>query len=127
CQVLPMLYNKKMSSLFFLSFIKKEKIALDTYSFYLDRASQGFDFQAGEYIRMTLSIENPDERGSSRYFTIASSPLDKDFITITTRVIKSSFKKELLNLKPGQKVKIFGPLGNFIVDWSKEKKLVFLA
>ena len=76
---------------------------------------------------MTLEINNPDSRGSSRYFTVASSPLDPDYIIITTKVIKSSFKKKLSVLKKGEKVKFYGPLGNFVIDGNDNRDKVFLA
>ena len=115
-----------MASKFSLPFIKKEKIAKNTFSFYFDKSKNPFDFQPGEYLRMTLDIKNPDARGSSRYFTIAASPLEKEII-ITTKIIKSSFKKELLNLKKGQEVSFFGPMGNFVIDKNDKKAQVFLA
>ena len=121
---------------FYLPFIKREKIAKDTYSFYFDPAKGGLDFLPGQYIRMTLEIENPDSRGNSRFFTIASSPLIKDYIMITTKIIhpapdgagqSSSFKKKLLELKTGDNIKFFGPMGGFILDEREKVDKVFLA
>jgi len=115
-----------MSETFYLPFEKKIAIAHNTYSFYFKR-NKTFDFKAGEYIRITLMIENPDSRGSSRYFTIASSPRDYDYLIITTKIIKSSFKKKLASLKRGEKVKFYGPLGNFVIDEKDNRTKVFLA
>lgn len=121
---------------FYLPFVKKEKVAEDTYSFYFNQAQHGFDFLPGQYIRMTLPIKNPNHRGSSRFFTIASSPLDKKYIMITTRVIKipppdgrgySSFKKKLIELKAGKQVQFFGPMGGFILNEEEKGRRVFLA
>lgn len=108
---------------YYLTFIKKEKVSKDAYSFYFTRA---FDFLPGQYIRMTLDIENPDERGMPRSFTISSSPLE-DYITITTRIIQSSFKKKLESLIPGTKVKFFGPMGSFLFNKEDKTPRVFLA
>ena len=123
---------------FFLPFIKKEKVAKDTYSFYFDRVSahSGWTFLPGQYIRMTLDVKNPDNRGNSRFFTIASSPLEKQHIMITTKIIqspvpdgagKSSFKKRLMILKPQELVRFFGPMGGFLLDEKEKEKRVFLA
>ena len=112
---------------FRLPFIKKEKVAKDTYSFYFNQAELGLDFIPGQYIRMNLPIANPDERGVSRQFTIASSPLEKNHIMITTKIIKASFKKKLLTLQIGEMVDFFGPLGGFIFDETKKEERVFLA
>jgi ferredoxin-NADP reductase len=112
---------------FYLPFVKKEQLAKDTYSFYFDIAKRGFNFLPGQYIRMTLDVKNPDSRGNSRPFTIASSPLEKGYIMITTKVIQSSLKKKLFNLKPGENVQFFGPMGGFILDEEEKVDRVFLA
>jgi len=112
---------------FYLPFVKKEKVAKDTYAFYFDQAELGLDFLPGQYIRMTLDIDNPDNRGSSRFFTIASSPLEKEHIMITTKIIKSSFKKRLMMLKPQELVKFFGPMGGFILNEEEKDQRAFLA
>lgn len=116
----------KKAARFELEFLKKEKIANDTYTFTFER-TRDFDFKPGQYIKIYLSIPNPDERGSSRYFTISSSPTDRDFLTITTKIVKSSFKLTLNKMKPGEKVNIFGPLGYFDFDGKNKKQKVFLA
>lgn len=115
---------------FSLPFVKKEYVAHETYSFYFDRsAAPDFDFTAGQYIRMSLAIENPDERGSSHYFTISSSPLNKEYLTITTKIVErpSTFKQTLASLTPGTPVRFFGPNGDFVLPEQSEKPVVFLA
>ena len=111
---------------FELRFHHKEQLIKDTYTFYFEKP-KGFNFIPGQYLKIYLEIENPDERGSSRYFTISSSPTDKDFITITTRVIKSSFKIKLASLNPGEKGIAFGPLGYFDFDPKTNKQNIFIA
>jgi glycine betaine catabolism B len=115
------------ASKFELNFLKKEKKSIDAFSFFFDRKELDFDFIPGQYLKLFLDIENPDERGSSRYFTISSSPTDKDYLTITTRVIQSSFKIKLNSLNPGDKVRIFGPIGYFDFDPNLDTKNIFIA
>lgn len=112
---------------FYLPFIKKEKLANDTYSFYFYSANIDLNFLPGQYTRMTLSIEKPDERGSSRLFTIASSPLEKNHIMITTKIIQSSFKKRMMELEPKELVQFFGPMGGFVLNEKEKEHRVFLA
>jgi NAD(P)H-flavin reductase len=100
---------------FFLFFTKKVKIAKDLYVIIFDRKKVPFTFLPGQYIQMTLPHENVDERGSSRYFTIASSPTEKDVLMITSRKGRSSFKKALFGLKAGDRVQFFGPMGVFVL------------
>ncbi len=112
---------------FTLKFIGKEKISIDTYSFYFDRSNYDFNFLPGQYVRITLPHENPDERGISRFFTISSSPLEKDYAAITTKIIQSSFKKKLAALKKKETVNFFGPLGNFVLDEKRKENSIFLG
>jgi len=106
-------------------FEKKEKVAKDAYTFYFRRGDFP-DFIPGQYLRLELP-HKADDRGTTRYFTISSSPLNKKYLTITTRIIKSTFKKELLNLKPGTKVNVFGPMGWFVLPKDEKEEKVFIA
>lgn len=111
---------------FLLPFAKKEQIAKDTFAFYFDRNHENWDFHPGQYIQMRLPLEHPDERGTMRYFTIASSPTDKQYLRIVTKVIQSTFKLKLASLQKGEKVSFFGPNGDFYLQ-EKEPSHVFLA
>lgn len=115
---------KKASSIQ-LEFIKKQKVSENTYSFIFKR--EDFEFISGQYVKLFLDIKNPDSRGSSRNITISSSPTDKEFIVLTTKVIKSSFKKRLFDLSSGEKIKAFGPIGYFDFDPKINKNIVLLA
>lgn len=105
--------------------IRKEQLTGDTYSFYFARPST-FEFISGQYIKMILNIENPDERGISRFFTIASSSTE-DMFMITTRIIQSSFKKTLAALPIGAKVQMRGPHGTFVLDEKDARQHIYLA
>lgn len=106
-------------------FLRKEQITKDAWKFYF-RKPKSFAFIAGQYLKMKLPIKNPDLRGNSRYFTISSSPTEKD-LSIITKIGKSSFKKALIRLKIGEKVQIRGPWGDFVLPEKSTKKLIFLA
>ncbi len=116
-----------MPQTFELPFIQKKQESEDSYSFYFDRKNISFNFLPGQYIKIFLNIENPDERGSIRFFSIASSPTEIDSLFITTRIIRSSFKLSLSNLKTGEKVKFMGPFGNFVLKEDEKKPKVFVA
>ncbi len=113
-----------------LSFLKKEKIAKDTYSFYFARSEDSnFEFLAGQYIRVLLDLPAEDHRGRSRMFTICSSPEQKEFIMITTKVSDhpSIFKQKMMSFKKGERVNFFGPMGGFILPATSGSPLVFFA
>lgn len=115
---------------FLLPFVKKEQVSKDAYTFYFSAKggeSSGWDFLPGQFVRVTLPHANPDERGISRNFSISSSPLDTNFLTITTRVVQSTFKKTLVQLTPGAPVQFFGPVGKFVLDELDIRPHIFLA
>lgn len=105
--------------------LRKEKNSQDSYNFYFKKP-KNFSYTAGQYIKMKLPIENPDDRGVTRYFTLSSSPTDS-YLMITTRIIKSSFKKHLGKLKIGEKVHMRGPWGDFTLPTKPGKPLILLA
>ncbi|OGH70998.1 MAG: hypothetical protein A2396_02800 [Candidatus Levybacteria bacterium RIFOXYB1_FULL_40_17] len=71
-------------------------------------------------------MENPDERGTSRPFTVAVSPLN-NYLVITTKKGITSFKRKLFELKEGEQINFFGPLGTFVLDEQDLRPKVFLA
>lgn len=103
-----------LAKYFYLNFIRKEKISKDVFAFYFKR--KNIDFLAGQYIHIYLPVVNEKGRGNSRMFTIASSPLEKDYIFVAVKKGKSLFKKSLFKLKPQTSVKFYGPSGGLIID-----------
>lgn len=111
--------------LFVVRFIKKEKASLaDAYSFYFEK--NDFSHIPGNYIRLIIDKDYEDERGKWRYFSVAAAPSEKN-IMVTTRIIKSPFKKELMKLVEGEEVKAFGPLGKFLFHEEDTSPRVFIA
>ncbi len=117
----------KPAKYFHLNFIKKEKIAGDVFAFYFDRKSADLNFLAGQYVHIYLPVANEKGRGNSRMFTVASSPLEKDYIFIATKKGKSLFKKTLFALEPGIPIKFYGPSGELVVDEIKKPSYIFLS
>ncbi|MBI2086054.1 oxidoreductase [Candidatus Daviesbacteria bacterium] len=111
-----------------LLLILKEKIQLTTdiydFVFGLDKKLR---FLPGQYMEWTLN-NKPDSRGNRRYFTIASSPTEKNLhIGVKFYPDSSSFKRTLISLSPGDEI-IAGQLsGEFILPEDVSKKLCFIA
>lgn len=99
-----------------LPFLKKEAVGQDIYSFYFDTAGKNFSFLPGQYMRVKVPGVSLDPRGDSRLLSISSSTSEKNIIMHTTRITDSPYKKALGNLRKGDKVDFFGPVGRFIVD-----------
>lgn len=86
-------------------------------------------FTSGQYMEWTLPHKNSDSRGIRRYFTIASAP-GEDAIKLGVKIISdsaSTFKKALVNLKPGDKLTADQLSGDFVMPKNKSQKLVFVA
>jgi ferredoxin-NADP reductase len=81
----------------------------------------------GQYLYYSLPHPNPDDRETNRYFTNSSAPFE-GHVSITTRISDqgSTFKKALVQLKPGDTIEAEEPDGDFILD-SPEKPSVFIA
>lgn len=106
--------------------LKKVQEAEDVFSFYFEQPSD-FAFLPGQFMRLTLDIIHPDERGNSRFFSIASSPTEKNYLLITIRIDRSRFKKTIYDLVLGTKLQITAPYGTFILKPEEKIPHIFLA
>ncbi|HEV7121606.1 MAG TPA: FAD-binding oxidoreductase, partial [Candidatus Paceibacterota bacterium] len=110
-----------------LTLKERIKVAADTYEFVFT-STRKINFKAGQYLEWTLAHSKSDSRGIRRYFTIASSPTEKDFrIGVKFYKPSSSYKKALLALRPGEQIVASQLAGNFTLPANKKKKLVFIA
>lgn len=110
-----------------LKFKEKNQLAPTIYEFVFSSENK-FNFLPGQYLEWTLSHSNPDSRGIRRYFTIASSPNEN--FRLGVKIIpekSSSFKKALLDLKPGSSLIADQLSGDFVMPENSIKKLVFVA
>src|SRR5574341_440996 len=103
--------------------VKNESPFAKTFKFGLNH--QDLNHQAGQYLTLDLPVEDP--RGKRRPFTLSSSPTEKGFLTITTRIGPSPFKQTLNSLETGTKVQTKAPFGNFVLPPDTSKPVVMLA
>jgi ferredoxin-NADP reductase len=85
-------------------------------------------WQAGQFLHYVLHHEPTDNRGSDRWFTVASAPSEKK-VLLTTRMADqegSFFKQTLSALKQGETIEISDVEGDFVVD-DLEREYVFIA
>lgn len=102
-----------------VTFLKKEKIAKDTWKFFFNK-NEVFQQKPGQYISIFMGQD-------SRDFTVASSPLEEDVFFLVTKNGKSTFKKNLFALSTGSPVMIKPPAGGFVLDEENTTPLVFLS
>jgi glycine betaine catabolism B len=91
-----------------------------------DDQKQNLNYKAGQFAVIDLGTKE-DPKGPMRSFTMASSPTEKDFILVSTRIRDTPFKKRLANLDLGTLVKITAPLGKFILSEDYSRSVVLLS
>lgn len=94
-----------------LLFLESYKESEDVYTFLFEK-EQDLTWKAGQHGLFTIThkkIKNP-----IRPFTVASAPTE-NIVRITMRINEnpSDFKKAMLELKQGMRVKMSGPVGGF--------------
>jgi glycine betaine catabolism B len=85
-------------------------------------------YSAGQFVGLQVLHPEPDERGQRRWFTLSSSPTENQ-LAITTAFSPdgSSFKKALASLRPGQRLSMSDPMGDFVLPKDPSIPLVFIA
>lgn len=123
-------YILSMKKRLMLTLNEKHLISKDTYEFSFAPDSS-FNFHPGQYLEWTLPMhlsEKIDNRGNRRYFTISSSPTEKE-VKLGVKFYEpgSTFKKDLAKLELGLQVAAGQLGGDFVMPSDKSKKLVFIA
>ena len=110
---------------FTTTFLKKEEIARETFTFHFEKPAS-FDFIPGQYVKIALLLEHPDNRGGIRLFSMSSSPTEPE-IVITNKKRESAFKQKLISLEPGVQIPMSGPFGVFTLKKEETAPRVFIA
>lgn len=106
---------------------ERVSVATDTYDFVF-QTNQSFSFEPGQYLEWTMPHEIPDDRGNRRYFTIASSPTEKDIrMGVKFYPSSSSYKKTLGSMNLGETIVASQRAGDFTLPKNKKQKLVLIA
>ncbi|MCW2799302.1 MAG: hypothetical protein JWQ70_774 [Aeromicrobium sp.] len=111
-----------------LELVSKRKLTPETHELKF-RAKHGLGFAPGQYAELTVPHARADGRGVRRTFSISSPPHDDGQLTIAVRVPEksSTYKKALLDLKPGQTVRGTGVGGDFILPKDAAVPLLLVA
>jgi ferredoxin-NADP reductase len=92
------------------------------------RPERSFTYKPGQYMEFTFQHPHTDSRGARRYFTLSSSPTEKD-IRVGVKFYQpgSSYKHALLEATSSTPI-IAGQLGgDFTLPKDSTKRLVFIA
>ena len=108
--------------------VETRPIADQTAAFVFEFADAPFAFKAGQTCDVTLPAPKyQDAKGSTRTFSITSSPADLPRIMFATRLTGSAFKRSLVEAEAGTEVDIEGPFGSFTLHQNAKRPAVFLA
>lgn len=89
---------------------------------------QPLQYQPGQYIEVTLPHSKPDDRGSRRYFTLASSPTEPDLhIGAKFYPNGSTFKRAMQSMSEKTTVAVEQVAGDFTLPADTTRKLAFIA
>ncbi len=92
------------------------------------KPTTAFTFMPGQYLEWTLATPQGDSRGNRRYFTIASSPTEKELrMGVKFYPQASKFKQQLQSLTPGQAISASSLAGSFTLPKDANQKCVFIA
>ncbi len=84
-----------------------------------------FDFQPGQFL--SLFVEK-DGKVINRPYSIASAPHEKDAIELCIKVVEGGFMSNFLkDRQPGDRYRIMGPLGAFILEDPVEADIAFIS
>ena len=90
----------------------------------LHLSGDGMDFQAGQYVNLTL----PGIEGA-RAFSVANAPQQPTMVELQVRRVPGGLATGYIHetLKPGDEVTLSGPYGRFFVRKSSTAPMIFLA
>lgn len=104
-----------------------ERVTHDVASFVLRSAhGRSYRFEPGQYLTLTAPV---DGRDTERCYTIASSPLCPDALTITVKRVPGGPVSNWLHdhLRPGVALPVTGPLGRFSITYHPAARYLFLS
>jgi ferredoxin-NADP reductase/Na+-translocating ferredoxin:NAD+ oxidoreductase RnfD subunit len=112
---------------YLLPLTSKTEVGTNTYDFVF-ALKKPMAFAPGQYMEFTLGHTDSDSRGNRRYFTLASSPTERELhVGVKFYDRSSSFKKHMLALLPGETMLAGQLAGDFVLPNDGDKKLVFIA
>lgn len=110
-----------------LTFVTKRQLGPGIWDFVF-RPDVSLKFTPGQYLEWTLDVSSADARGNRRYFTIASSPTEREIhMGVKFYDAPSRFKQSLGDLKAGDTILASQLAGNFTLPTDVSQKAVLIA
>lgn len=106
---------------------EKRRITPDTVEFVFNPDAD-ITYQPGQYMEWTLPHTHVDSRGSRRYFTLSSSPTERELaIAVKFYDPGSSYKAAMLDIDRNSAIVASQLAGDFTLPKDKDRKLAFIA
>ena len=102
-----------------LSFIERVEVTPTAASFRFSRP-RDLDFVAGQYMLVEVGP------GLIHPLSLSDCPAERGFVEFTKRMTGSAYCERLLALKSGERIKVRGPQGSFVVS-DRDGGLVFIV
>lgn len=110
-----------------LTLVAKEQVTPNVLDFVFS-SKRKLSFRPGQYLEWMVPHTKVDNRGLRRFFTVASSPTERDYrIGVKFYTPSSSYKSALQSLKVGAQIVASNVAGDFTLPRDRTKKIVFLA
>jgi ferredoxin-NADP reductase/Na+-translocating ferredoxin:NAD+ oxidoreductase RnfD subunit len=110
-----------------LSLRERRKLSHNTFEFVF-QSDKGLRFKPGQYMEWTLPHAGTDSRGNRRFLTLSSSPTEPEVkIGVKFHSGSSSFKRQLLSMKKGERIAAGHLAGDFVLPKAKDQKVAFIA
>lgn len=116
-----------MSQAHHTTIIGKRRVAENTLEISVKRP-EDFSFEPGQYIQLGIpELLYSDYSGPSRQFSISSSPLDREMVSVAFRESNSGFKRTLKELPVNSEVIIEGPHGFYTLPEESDDPFILVA
>ncbi len=87
-------------------------------------SSEPLSWTPGQFIRVEIPRQQPDQEGTKRWFTVSSAPYE-EFMQITTRVTATTFKQDLAAVPVGGDIDLLNaPDGDFVWEESNKPRVL---
>ena len=118
--------ERKASRKLGIKLVSKEELeGTDIMTFKFARSE--LDFSAGQFAYFKLDGVIGDPKGPIRHFSLASSPTEREYLLISTRIRDTPYKKRLASLQIGTEIEAWGPQGEFVLHENYSEPAVFLS
>ncbi len=116
-----------MSKVYHTSIIGRKQVAENTLEVSVKRPAD-FSFKPGQYIQLRIpELLYSDYSGPSRQLSIASSPFDREKVSVAFRESDSGFKQTIKELSLNSEVIIEGPHGFYTLPEESDNPLILVA